>query len=95
MVIKILKAIYLYFNKKVLKLAENEKRLYELETMVELIKLQDEGRLSFTRGLMEIQGSLRVIDNEIKHLIERMDKLEIQIDRRRIIVPVDFDRRQG
>lgn len=95
MITDIFKAALSYFNKKICKLAKDEKRLSDLEKDVDLIKSQDEGRLSFTRGLMEITGSLRVIDNEIKHIIERMDKLDERMERRHIITPVEFDRRQS
>jgi hypothetical protein len=99
--IRIFSAILTYLNKKIMKLSDNEKRLNDLEKDVELIKAQDEGRLSFTRGLFGIQADVVIIKNEIEHLaefrheiIDRINRLEERMERRRIVQPVDFDRRQ-
>ena len=93
MIKKILLSIFTYFNRKVLKMYESEKRLKDLEKDVDIILDGDRGRKSFTTGLANILSDLKVIKNDIKHISERINRIEDRIDRRQIITPVDFDRR--
>jgi hypothetical protein len=102
MIKDILKSIFVYIDKKVRKLAENETRLNCVEKDIENLNLQEEGRMSFSRGLYDILGDLKVIKNEIGHfsefkheIIERIIRLEDRLERRHIIQPIEYDRRQS
>jgi tetrahydromethanopterin S-methyltransferase subunit G len=95
MIKDILQKMFEFFSGKVLKIRENEQRLTNIEKDVDLIKSQDEGRDSFSRSLYNIVGDLKVIRNDIDHIMRRLDKFEERFERRQIVLPVEFDRRGG